>query len=94
MKRRSHRVVLICPVCGEPVLRDGRRFCSRTCAVQSEERRYRGEVVYCEPPPTPQEIAERAAEIRAEWTDEVRIDRMRPDHRPLPWVVPSVTSAQ
>lgn len=93
MKRRSRRVVPLCPNCGEPVLRDGRRYCSRFCASESEERRYRGQVVYSEPPPSPAEIAERCAAIRAEWSDEVRIERMRPDLRPQRWEVPGAKLA-
>lgn len=44
--------------------------------------------------PTPDEIAERCAAIRAGWSDEVRLKRMRPDLRPLQWVCPTASLKQ
>lgn len=70
-----------CETCGQPCRR---RFCSAACHAASRE--------HTAEKPTPAEIAERAAEIRAEWSDEVRIERMRPDFRPVPWVAREVGS--
>lgn len=67
-----------CPVCGFPLNR-GKRFCSRKCRSESATSLSSPETV----PhiPSPQEIAERAAAIRAEWTDEERLARFRVDGR-------------
>ena len=43
--------------------------------------------------PTPEEIAERAAEIRAGWSPAERMKRLRVDWRPLRWSLPGAPDA-
>lgn len=43
--------------------------------------------------PTPEQIAERAAAIRAEWSPAERMKRLRYDWRPLRWSLPGAPDA-
>jgi len=73
-----------CEVCGElmPATRCNRRFCSRQCLYVGPllGKRLKD--------PTPAEIRERAAQIRATWTPEERAERTSPALRREPWTVP------
>lgn len=44
-----------------------------------------------DPPPTPEQIRERCAEIQAEWSERTRQDRTNPLYRVVPWFPPGVS---
>jgi len=77
----------ICLNCGNqlPADRKNQKFCSRRCYLESDSAQ---NVVAVDP--SLQEIRERSAIIRDEWSAEVLYERTRPDCRSVPWTAPLV----
>jgi len=74
-----------CSMCGKPVKQANRQYCSVTCRNTSPESGHK------RIDPTPEEIDQRAAEIRRAWTPDERAKRRTV---PVdPWTPPVVALA-
>jgi hypothetical protein len=93
--RRPHKV-RVCPVC-HCGFRPSRKLsaekaarqlcCSHQCATTRQHAKRRA-AIRDPKPPTPQQIARRAAEIRAVWDEQEKRQRLRADWQPQPWQLP------
>ncbi len=72
-----------CGHCGAPI-GPRRRFCDQSCWYAYR----RHEAPPTTPDPTPKQIRERAAAIRATWTEEERQARMAPADRTREFTIP------
>lgn len=76
----------LCPVCDGPVTTHA-IHCSRACYRVTRARQLTEQTE----DPTPEQIAEMTAAIRASWTEQERQSRLRADWKNVAWSVPRQT---
>ncbi len=83
-----------CVACGRTLKNPKYRYCSKRCWANSAERmrrlkewRAKRAALGLPSLPLPSEIAAECLAIQSKWSDAERIERMRPDWRPIRWEI-------